>query len=67
MRYGHYIGTTPITEYGCVQCQKYHRLGLDPEYEAHLGRQSKHGVRTRAPIGAREQFVASMLAERGAK
>ena len=61
--YGRYIGPTPITEYGCVLCQKYHRLGLDPEYDAHISRQSKHGITTRAPIGKAEEFVANMLAQ----
>jgi len=58
-----YIGPTPITEYGCVLCQKYHRKGLDSEYEAHLYHQSKHGVRTRAPQGIEEEFIANILAE----
>lgn len=61
MNFG-YIGPTPITEYGCCACQKYHRRGMDPEYEAHLYRQDKHGVRTRAPIGPAETFVAEMQA-----
>lgn len=63
MQYGIYIGPTPITEYGCVLCQRYHRLGLDAEYESHLYHQGKHGTRTRAPIGPAETFVAHMLAE----
>jgi hypothetical protein len=63
MVYGRYIGSTPITEYGCTLCQRYHRLGMDEEYEAHLYHQSKHGVITRGPIGPRETFVAQMLSE----
>lgn len=57
-----YIGPTPITAYGCCQCQREHRLGLDPEFDAHLWRQSKHGPYRRAPIGKAEEFVAHMLA-----
>ena len=64
VEYGRYIGPTPITEYGCVLCQKYHRKGLDPEYEAHLYHQSKHGVSERKPNGAAEEFVAHLLAAR---
>jgi hypothetical protein len=63
MNYG-YIGPTPITEYGCVRCQKYHRKGLDAEYEDHLYYQSKHGTSTRAPITIEEKFVAHLLAMR---
>lgn len=61
MQYGTYIGPTPITEYGCVKCQKYHRLGIDPEYEAHLMHQSKHGTAQRAPRGKREELAAIVL------
>jgi hypothetical protein len=64
MQYG-YIGPTPITEYGCVLCQKHHRKGLDSEYESHLYRQDKHGVTTRAPQGKAEEFAAHMLADKG--
>lgn len=39
----------PITEYGCVRCQRYHAEGLDPLYQDHLFHQSKHGTRTRPP------------------
>lgn len=39
----------PIREYGCCQCQKYHREGLDDEYEPHLFFQSKHGWYDRPP------------------
>jgi hypothetical protein len=63
MQYGQYIGPTPITEYGCVKCQKYHRLGLDPEFDEHLYHQAKHGTRKRAPLGKAEEFVAHMLAQ----
>ena len=66
MQYGMYIGPTPITEYGCVKCQKYHRMGLDAEYEDHIYHQSKHGVRERAPRGIAEEFVAHMLAQENA-
>jgi hypothetical protein len=59
-----YIGPTPITEYGCTLCQRYHRLGLDSEYEDHIYHQSKHGIRTRAPLSSAEKFVAHLLAER---
>lgn len=61
MNYG-YIGPTPITEYGCVLCQRYHRKGLDREYDLHICHQSKHGTSTRAPQGPAETFVANMLA-----
>lgn len=67
MQYGTYIGPTPITEYGCTRCQKWHRLGLDSEYEAHLMLQSKHGTSTRAPRTKAEEFVAHMLADKGGK
>jgi hypothetical protein len=63
MNYG-YIGPTPITEYGCVKCQKYHRLGIDAWYDDHLYFQSKHGIRERAPIGKGEEFIAHMLADK---
>lgn len=33
----------PVREYGCTRCQKWHREGLDAEYEPHLYWQSKHG------------------------
>jgi hypothetical protein len=62
MNYG-YIGSTPITSYGCVLCQREHRLGIDPEFESHSYRQSKHGISNRAPIGPRETLVAVVLAE----
>ncbi len=62
MHYG-YIGPTPITAYGCVLCQREHRLGLDAEYQPHLYRQSKHGTYTRAPCGTAEEFVAALLAD----
>lgn len=65
MIYGTYIGPTPITEYGCVACQKYHRLGLDPEYEPHIMRQSKHGISTRAPRDKREELAALVNASGG--
>lgn len=62
MNYG-YIGPTPINAYGCVLCQREHRRGLDPEYEAHIMRQSKHGTYTRAPLNFRERVIATLLAE----
>jgi len=43
------------------------RLGLDPEFDAHLYHQSKHGTRKRAPIGKAEEFVAHMLAQEPAR
>ena len=64
MQYGTYIGPTPITTYGCTLCQRHHRKGLDAEYEAHLYRQDKHGVRERAPLGKAEEFVAHILADK---
>jgi len=64
MQYGIYIGPTPITEYGCCLCQKWHRKGLDAEYDAHIAWQSKHGTRERAPSGIAEEFVAHMLADK---
>lgn len=39
----------PVREYGCVLCQKYHREGLDAEYEPHIYSQSKHGIGERRP------------------
>lgn len=66
MNYG-YIGPTPITEYGCVLCQKYHRLGIDQEYEKHIYHQSKHGTSTREPRDTLEKFVAHFLASNGGK
>jgi hypothetical protein len=63
MQYGTYVGLTPITEYGCTVCQRAHRLGMDPEFGPHLHCQSKHGLRTRAPAGPAEAFVARLLRE----
>jgi hypothetical protein len=65
MQHGIYIGPTPITYYGCVRCQKYHRKGFDAEFEAHKFDQDKHGIRERGPIGKDEEFIAHMLADKG--
>ena len=35
-----------IVYYGCVRCQREHRQG-QPEFEAHIFDQSKHGIRER--------------------
>ncbi len=41
------VGQPLVREYGCVECQRTHREGLDAEYEPHLWRQSKHGYHDR--------------------
>lgn len=64
MQYGVYIGPTPITEYGCCRCQKWHRKGMDAEYDCHIMHQSKHGIREREPRGIAEEFVAHVLADK---
>lgn len=51
-----------VREYGCVRCQKYHRQLIDPEYEAHILDQSKHGWYER-PARIGEIFALEM--ERG--
>lgn len=42
MRTNH-VGQPMVREYGCVECQRYHREGIDAEFEPHLLYQSKHG------------------------
>lgn len=39
----------PVVEYGCAKCQRWHRQGIDPEYDAHLHRQAKHHYRADRP------------------
>jgi hypothetical protein len=51
-----------VEEYGCVQCQIWHRRGIDPEYEPHLMRQSKHGPRRR-PARLAERFALLVAAD----
>lgn len=51
--------TVLLTEYGCVLCQKWHRKGIDPEYQPHLMRQSKHGPRSRVATAA-ETFLLEL-------
>jgi hypothetical protein len=53
------LGRTWVKEFGCCLCQKYHRLGIDPEYHDHLHRQSKHGERTRVAT-AGEAFALEL-------
>lgn len=41
----------PVTEYGCVRCQKWHRQGLDgEEFQLHIFSMARNGVmRQRLP------------------
>lgn len=39
-------GPRSIQAYGCVKCQRWHYEG-DPDFEAHLLHQSKHGITLR--------------------
>jgi hypothetical protein len=54
---------TQITEYGCCHCQKWHRKGLDHEYDEHIYFQGKHqGPRERVAKPG-EIFALEMLKE----
>lgn len=58
--YGRPLTGPAITCYNCCRCQQTHRRGIDPEYDEHLHRQSKHGVYRRAPLDTGERFAAAM-------
>jgi hypothetical protein len=55
-----YTGQPLVREYGCVRCQKWHRRGIDPEYEPHLYYQSKHGWHER--VATPNEVLAMMRA-----
>ncbi len=59
-----YYGPNPVHCYGCCECQREHRLGIDAKYEDHIMLQSKHGTYVRGAVDQLEIDLLAAHAER---